>query len=252
MYSFGVYVLAILSAGLLIAFGGVTDRLIPLFAIGAFLSFTLSQAGMVVHWRKQEGCAARSNMVINAFGAVATGLTVLVVAVAKFTEGAWITLALIPALMLLMLAIRRHFHTVATETSSPSPLEMQSLNPLLVVVPIEEWNRVTKKALRFAMTLSNDIQVLHIDSGEQADTLRQQWSEWVEEPARKDGRAIPKLVVIASPYRFIVGLILSYLRMLEQKNPERYIAVVVSGLAERHWFVVNVPWYLTKVSGGSK
>ena len=269
VYSFGVYVLAILSALLLIVFGGVTDRLIPLFAIGAFLSFTLSQAGMVVHWRKQQSPGARRNMIVNALGATATGLTVIIVAVAKFTEGAWITLALIPAMMLLMVAIRHHYHTVAKETSSPSPLELGDLNHPLVVVPIEEWNRVAKKALRFAMTLSGEIQVLHIDSGDKTDMLQKQWPEWVEEPARKAGRPIPQLVVVKSPYRFVVGPILSYLRVLEHKHPDRHIAVVVSELVERHWFqyllhnqkaqvlkalllldgdqrivVVNVPWYM--------
>ncbi len=269
VYSHGVYMLAILSAALLIAFDGVTDRLIPLFAIGAFLSFTLSQAGMVMHWRKQSGAHARRNMAVNALGATATGVTVIVVAIAKFTEGAWITLALIPALLALMAGIRYHYHRVAREIASPSPLDLADLNQPLVVVPIEDWNRVAKKALRFAMTLSDEIQVLHIDSGEEGDTLQKFWPEWVEGPARSAGRRAPELVIVKSPYRMVVGPILSYLRRLQRKHPKRQIAVVVSELVERRWYqyllhnqraevltallmldgedriaVVNVPWYM--------
>ena len=269
VYSLGVYVLAGLSAVLLIVFGGVTDRLIPLFAIGAFLSFTLSQAGMVVHWRKQPGGHAKGNMAINALGALATGITVIVVAVAKFTEGAWITLALIPAMLLVMVAIRRHYHGVALQVSSPSPLDMANLNRPLVVVPIEDWNRVAKKALRFAMTLSDEVQVLHIESGDTAGMLRETWTELVEEPARKAGRTVPELVVVKSPYRSVVGPIVTYLHKMERHHPDRSIAVVISELVERRWYqyllhnqraqvltallmldgdqrisVINVPWYM--------
>jgi amino acid transporter len=269
VYSFGVYVLAGLAAGLLVIFGGVTDRLIPLFAIGAFLSFTMSQAGMVMHWKRRPGRHAHGSMIINALGAIATGLTTLVVAVAKFTEGAWITLAIIPALLLVMIGIRRHYHAVTKEVASPSSLDLGDLKRPIVVVPIEDWNRVSKKALRFALTLSDDVQALHINSGAEPNTLQKAWPELVEEPARKGGYVAPRLIVIESPYRVVVGPILNYVRQLEQKNPDRQIAVVVSELVERHWFqyllhnqraqvltalltldgderivVVNVPWYM--------
>ena len=269
VYSYGVYALAGLAAILLVIFGGVTDRLIPLFAIGAFLSFTMSQAGMVAHWRKHPGPRSRTSMVVNAVGAVATGLTALEVAIAKFTEGAWITLAIIPGLVLLMVAIRRHYHAVATEISSPTPLELTDLERPIVVVPIEDWNRVSKKALRFALTLSDDVQALHIDSGAECGNLEKTWPDLVEEPARQSGRTPPRLVVIKSPYRVVVGPILSYLRQLERRHPDRHIAVVVSELVERRWYqyllhnqraelltallmldgderiaVVNVPWYM--------
>jgi hypothetical protein len=269
VYSYGVYILAGLGAGLLVVFRGVTDRLIPLFAIGAFLSFTMSQAGMVMHWKQQPGGRARSSMLINAVGALATGLTTLVVAVAKFTEGAWITLAIIPGLVLLMAGIRRHYHAVAKEISSPAPLDVTDLRRPIVVVPIEDWNRVSKKALRFALTLSDEVLALHIDSGTEPPTLQNAWPELVEAPARAAGRAAPRLVVINSPYRVVVGPILSYLRKLERGHPDRQIAVVVSELVERRRYqyllhnqraqvltslltldgderiaVVNVPWYM--------
>ena len=269
VYSYGVYSLAALSAVLLIVFGGVTDRLIPLFAIGAFLSFTLSQAGMVVHWQKNKGPHYRKSLAINALGAVATGITVIVVLVAKFAEGAWITLVMVPALLLLMGAIRRHYHQVALQIASPSALEVDTMADPIVVVPVEEWNRVSKKAMRFAMTMSDRVEALHIDSGESSETLQSQWQGWVAEPAQRRNVPEPKLVILKSPYRFVVNPIVDYVFRLERENPDQLIAVVLSELVEQHWFeellhnqraraltslltrngdqrivVVNVPWYL--------
>ena len=146
---------------------------------------------MVAHWRKGSGTGARGKLILNAIGAAGTGITALVVGVAKFAEGAWITLAIIPLLLAVMIAVRLHYHRVAGEIDSPSALELDDLKPPLVVVPIEEWNRVAKKALRFALTLSPEIQALHIDSGDKTDTLAAQWREWVEEPARAAGRPPP-------------------------------------------------------------
>src|ERR1019366_3902655 len=109
VFSYGVVVLAVLSALLLIAFGGVTDRLIPLFAVGAFLAFTLSQAGMVVHWRRLGGAGARHSLWVNALGAVATGTTLVVVVISKFAEGAWLTVIVVPALLFMFTRINHHY-----------------------------------------------------------------------------------------------------------------------------------------------
>ena len=187
VYSYGVYSLALLSAVILIVFGGVTDRLIPLFAIGAFLSFTLSQAGMVGHWRKVGGRGSTTSLVVNGLGAAVTGITVLIVAAAKFTEGAWITLVLIPSLITLMVAIRRHYHRVAKEVSSVSPLDVTNLTSPILVVPVEEWNNVAKKAVRFALSLSGEVHVLHVDSGDQGDALQKNWDEWVVQATQSAG-----------------------------------------------------------------
>ena len=115
LYSHGIYALVTFTAILLIVFGGVTDRLIPLYAIGAFLAFTLSQAGMVVHWRRLGGKGAGWHMFVNGVGAFATGVTVIVVLVAKFAEGAWVTAVMVPLLILGMLRVKKHYNRVAAQ-----------------------------------------------------------------------------------------------------------------------------------------
>ncbi len=270
VYSQGICVLAFLTALLLILFDGVTDRLIPLFAVGAFLAFTLSQAGMVVHWKQKGGRTARGSIFVNALGATATASTVVVVTVAKFAEGAWVTTIMIPALMILMFVIRRHYNREQQETANPMPLELRDLRQPLVVVPVIRWDRIAQKALRFALSLSVDVRALHIDSGEGSQRLRSSWNRFVEEPAKNAGLPAPQLVVLNSPYRFIINPILEYVLDLEKKNPDREIAILVPELVEQRWYyyflhnqraawlktllllkgnrriiVIDVPWYLS-------
>ncbi|MCU1328950.1 MAG: Amino acid permease, partial [Bryobacterales bacterium] len=193
VYSYGVYVLAFLSAILLVMFGGITDRLIPLFAIGAFLSFTMPQAGMVVHWMRKKDIPGRTRMMLlNGVGAAATGATLIIIAAAKFLEGAWMVLVVIPLLISLIVAIRHHYHRVALEISSPAPIDASDLRTPIVIVPIDEWNNVTKKALRFALTLSNDVRALHVSSDEESGILETQWGEWAAEPAERVGKRAPR------------------------------------------------------------
>ncbi len=137
LYSHGVYALVGFTALLLIVFGGVTDRLIPLFAIGAFLAFTLSQAGMVMHWKRQGGQGSLQRMVINGVGAFATGTTLLVVLVAKFKDGAWITALLIPALIVTMGAVKRHYARVSREIAVDCPMRIDNLAQPLVILPLD-------------------------------------------------------------------------------------------------------------------
>ena len=268
VYSQGIYALAIVSGLLLIAFGGVTDRLIPLFAVGAFLAFTLSQAGMVEHWRKQTG-ARGAGMAVNAVGAIATGMTVLVVIVAKFAEGAWITLIAIPGLVVLMNTVGRHYRQIGREIAFNAPIELDRLDRPLALVPLDSWNRVAEKALCFAMTVSSEVRALHIEAGEHTADLEQHWNELVVRPALDRGIEPPQLIVLKSPYRAVVTPIVDYALKQQKENPGRKIAVVVSELIEKHWYhyflhnqrgqvlsalltlnggdqiaVINVPWYL--------
>src|ERR1700736_5774928 len=167
VYSRGILVLATLSAGILIGFGGITDNLIPLFAVGAFLAFTLSQAGMVAHWRKVGGPHARTSMAINAAGAVCTAVTLAVVLVSKFAEGAWVTVLLVPALLALFTRVRAHYRSVGRQLATDAPLDAEGLEPPLVLLPIRGWSAITCKALRFALKISPEIYALHIAGDEQ-------------------------------------------------------------------------------------
>lgn len=236
VFAQGVYALALLTGLLLIIFRGVTDRLIPLYAVGAFLAFTLSQAGMVVHWKRNGGPGAARSMLLNGLGAVATGITTVVVLVAKFVDGAWITVLLIPALILMMRSVRRHYSVVAQEIGKSTPVQTANLTEPVVLLPIDRWSLVSETALRYAWTLAKDIHVLHVQCGDDTDKLRSQWSEIVEKPARAAGLASPKLVVLDSPYRFIVKPIVDYAIQQQVAHPDRNITMLIPELVESHWY----------------
>jgi amino acid transporter len=269
VYSQGIYVLAVLSGILLIVFGGVTDRLIPLYAIGAFLAFTLSQAGMVGHWRRNPGRGAGRSMLINGLGAVATGVTLVVVLVAKFTAGAWVSVLLIAGIMSTMMWVRRHYSEVAEETQLSRPLQIRYLGPPIVIVPIDSWSLISQRAMEFALTLSKEIHAVHVGTEEETNTLRDNWNRLVAEPCEQCGGTRPTLVTLESPYRLIIKPILDYVVEMETDNPDRQIAVIVPELVERHWYhyplhnqraellkalllvkgrrnivLINVPWYI--------
>jgi len=269
LYSYGIYALVGFTAVLLIAFKGVTDRLIPLYAIGAFLAFTLSQAGMVIHWKKQTAEKHPFKMFVNGFGATATGITLVVVLVAKFTEGAWITAILVPLMVLLMSSVKRHYDGVAKQIDCDTVLHLDNLTPPLLVLPMDRWSRISEKSLRFAMKLSDQVQVLHVHTEEGLSSLQQDWPTKVEAPVIASGRPMPQLITLASPYRFVLTPLVDYILQLEQDHPERQIAVLVPELVVHYWWqnlmhnqrsqllkvlllirgnrriiVVNIPWYL--------
>jgi hypothetical protein len=270
VYSAGIYVLTALSALLLIVFGGITDRLIPLFAVGAFLAFTLSQAGMVGHWLRVRGRGWVRNGLVNGVGAAATGITLVIVLVAKFVEGAWLTGVLIPTLLAGFLAVRRHYTGVAAEIANPLPLDVHNIRPPIVVIPMREWNKMSQKGLRFALKLSPEIYVVQIRTGEAAeDDLGRRWHHLVERPALEAGLPLPKLVEVPSPYRHVFNPLLEYVVGLKAEHPDRQIAVLIPELVARRWYhhllhnkraamlkavllvrgdddivVINVPWYL--------
>jgi amino acid transporter len=268
VHSQGIYALAIVTGLLLTVFGGVTDRLIPLYAVGAFLAFTLSQLGMVFHWRRVRGPHSGRYMFINGLGAFATGITVLVVLVAKFVDGAWITVLLIPTLLWLMYSVHRHYQRVSEEVADSTPLDLSHFQAALVVVPVERWSAIAKKAITFALSISPEVIGLHVNC-EWTEQLKKEWQEYVEKPVRELGMAEPRLVVIDNPFRYVSSPIVDYVLDLQKKNPERQLAVLIPELVERHWYyaplhnqrgavmktllyikgsqriaVVNVPWYM--------
>jgi amino acid transporter len=270
LYSHGIYALTGFTAVILILFGGVTDKLIPLYAIGAFLAFTLSQAGMVVHWKKMEKHPGRMwHMFVNGFGAVATGITLVVVLVAKFAAGAWVTALLVPVLIAIMMGVKRHYSRVKREMKDMTPLSLANLQEPIVVIPMARWDRITEKAMRFGLLLSKDIKVVHIHSDDEEEGLDDVWDDKVMAPIKKEGLQEPELVTIPSNYRFIINPLMDYILELEKTNPGRKIAVLLPELVVRHWWenalhnqrvqllklllllkgnqrivVVNIPWYL--------
>jgi Amino acid permease len=236
VYSQGIYGLAVLCAILLTVFGGVTDRLIPLYAVGAFLAFTLSQAGMVFHWRRVGGRHSGAIMAINATGAIVTGITVLVVLVAKFIDGAWIVLVLIPIMLSIMIGVRRQYHKMAMQVASQSPLDCRCFTKPLVVVPVDRWSKIAQRALTFALTISTDVIVVHVASDERRVFLKEEWHDFVEAPVTELGMIPPKLEIITSPYRFVITPIVDYVTELSRKNPDRQIAVLIPEVVEQHWY----------------
>ncbi len=283
VYTVGIVFLSVTSGLLLIVFGGITEHLIPLFAVGAFLAFTLSQAGMVVHWRRHmrtskegEGRAGPwAKLVVNGLGTMATGAALAVILVAKFRAGAWITVLAFPILITLFRMVKRYYLWAARKIRTRNPLDLSHNEPPIVVVPTEGWNKLTDKALRFAMRLSTDVISVHLASLEGTDddecsrTLRLQWAEDVEEPAREAGRTPPRLVVIPSPFRTFHEPLLQFIDQVRREHPDRLVAILVPEVVKQHWWefllhnfraghlrssilrrgdrrvvVVSVPWYL--------
>jgi amino acid transporter len=279
VYTEGIVVLSVLAALILIVFGGITDHLIPLFAVGAFLAFTMSQLGMVAHWRRHGGLHRR-RVVLNAAGAIATAATLVVIVVSKFEEGAWITALVIPAFVALYLRIRRIQERADAEVEEEGPLVLGHSAPPIVLVPLKRLDRVAQKALGFAVTISKEVQAVHVRDhepadGPDADPLSAHWEERVAQPARAAGLVPPTLVPLQSPYREFFGPLLDYVRRVAAANPGRYVAVLVPELVERRWYhfllsshratflkgllllrggpqvvVINTPWYLRESAGG--
>ncbi len=269
LYSWGIYVLVALTALLLILFGGVTDRLIPLYAIGAFLAFTLSQAGMVMHWRRKGGAPWRT--LVNGVGAAATGLTTLVVLVTKFTSGAYITALLIPAMIVVMRAVKHHYLRVERETALTERFTTAHVEHPIVVMPIDRWSRISEKALSFALSLSPDVRCVHVQSGEELDEISCCWEGLIADPLREAGKPLPELVVLKSPFRYVLQPLVEYILSVAPHDEAQRVCVLVPELVVRHWWenlmhnrradllkvlllvrgnrnivVINIPWYLDR------
>ena len=271
LYSYGIYALTAMTAVILIKFSGNIDNIISLYAIGAFLAFTLSQTGMVVHWKKQgrDHKDRLWHMLVNGTGAVATGITTLIVLAAKFTSGAWMVALLVPMLIVLMLVIKKHYTRVKGEVVEMAPISLTNMQQPLVVIPMARWDRMTEKALRFGLLLSKEIKVLNVIGCDGEETLDPVWEENVLKPIRAQGLSEPELITLHSNIRLIITPLMDYILELEQQNPDRKITVLLPELVVRHWWeyflhnqrvqmlkllllikgkqriiVVNIPWYL--------
>jgi amino acid transporter len=224
VFANGIIALAFLASSLVVLFGGQTHRLIPLYAVGVFLSFTLSQTGMIRHWRKEGGRGWQWKAAVNGLGAVATGVVLAVIVASKFTHGAWIVVLLIPAFVWMFHSIKHHYVTLAEQLSleglSPEGwVGMASHKTHKVVVPVSGMHRGTLAALRFARSLSKDVTAVVVDVEPRfTASLREKWPIW--------GHDVP-LVVLGSPYRSTIGPLLAYLDEVDQREPEWGLAVVV-------------------------
>ena len=231
-FSHGIGALAILASVLLVIFAADTNRLIPLYALGVFLSFTLSQSGMVVHWWKLREADWRRSIVINGIGAVATGVVAVIIASTKFTHGAWISLLGIGLLIYLFTVIRRHYRRVAEqlEVAVPSLAATPEARPRNqpVLVPVDKVNEAVRLAVDYARKTSENVTALHVsDDVSEADELGQRWEEVIPD--------VP-LVVIESPYRSLIIPILTYIDALDHSHPGETITVLLPELVPaRPW-----------------
>ncbi|MBN1977951.1 MAG: APC family permease [Anaerolineae bacterium] len=230
----GIFALAVSSVALIVIFGGDTHRLIPLYAVGVFLSFTLSQAGMVRHWQKERGNNWQWKAAINSLGAAATGIVMLVILAAKFIHGAWIVALLIPLFVWIFHTIKHYYALVARQLSLEGlePEAWDDVDPQArhkIVVPVSGMHRGSLAALHFARVMSADVTAVMVDvEPERTARVREKWQVW--------GHGVP-LVVLESPYRSVIQPLLAYLEEADQREPERGLAVVVlPEFVPPHWW----------------
>jgi len=220
VFSNGMLLLAGLTGVLIAGFGGDTHALIPLFAVGVFIAFTLSQAGMVIHWLRLRGPGWALKAFVNGIGAVATTVTLVVVTFSKFLEGAWMVLLLIPVIVWMFRTVNAHYREVALELSlrDATPDATPPLTPR-IVLPVSGMHRGVYQALRYARSISNDVTAVYVEiTPGAADRLREQWKTW--------GQGVP-LVVVPSPYRSIVGPLLEYLDRVDREHDDGQLASII-------------------------
>jgi amino acid transporter len=226
-FSNGILVLSVFAAILIVAFRGDTQSLLPLYMIGVFISFTLSQAGMVIHWRKTNEPGWRTSASINGFGALVTGIVLIIVTVTKTLEGAWIVLLLIPLIVAFFRATHRHYEHVASE------LTLKGYEPLArvhntVLIPIGGLQRAVVEALRYAETLSDDVRAVYVDvNPAQTEQLRKDWDAW-------GGRV--RLVVLPSPFRSLMEPLLEYIEQAAAEKTNDYVTVILPEFVPARWW----------------
>jgi len=227
VFSNGIIILAAVSSLLLILFGGSTHALIPLYAVGVFTAFTLSQAGMVKHWWKERGRRWGLHAAVNGLGAMVTSVVVLVIGVSKFIYGAWMVIIILPILMLAFLAVRRHYRQVASAlTLAGASRPRIGKNP--VVVLVGGLHRGVVEALAYAKSISPNVTALTVDlDSTKTAHLRRLWPEWAPD--------VP-LIVLESPYRSILQPLLEYIDRMEKQGDGRYLTIVLPEFVCSHWW----------------
>jgi amino acid transporter len=226
-FSNGILVLSAFAALLIIAFRGDTHALLPLYMIGVFVSFTLSQTGMVLHWRKKRTPGWKTSAFINGFGALVTGIVLIVVAITKTLEGAWIVLLLIPVIITVFKATRRHYDHVASQLTLRNYVPQRRVHNT-VLMPVGGLQRAVVEALRYAETLSDDVRAVYVDVDQIAtDQMRREWEIW-------GGKA--KLVVLESPFRSVMEPLLEYIEQVENERTDDYVTVILPEFVPARWW----------------
>jgi amino acid transporter len=233
-FSNGIIALGILAGILYAVFRGSTDALIPPYTIGVFLSFTLSQLGMVVRWRRvaRSGTAAESkgwrlSMMVNLLGAVSTGVVLVIAAATKFLNGAWVVVALIPIIVVVCMAIHRHYENAKSRAQAETPITPGDVHPV-AVVPIADLTDVQLQTLALARRLADQVVAVFIsDDPDKIEAIQRKWSLW--------GNHVP-LEVIESPYRSVIRPFLSYLDAIEAQNREGTLMVVLPEMVYGRWW----------------
>lgn len=220
VYTNGILLLALGTAFLIIVFGGASHALVPLFAVGAFLAFTLSQSGMVIHWLREKGRNWQIKMTANGVGALATGSTLVIIIISKFLEGAWITTLVIPLLLTMFLKIRQHYQDVARQLSLKGlPPSLRPKPVTRIVIPISGVHRGIIEAVDLAMGMSENVTAVYVELQPEAGAkIREQWVRWFPDTP---------LVILPSPYRSIVRPLLDFLDQTDLEYNDGYQAAVV-------------------------
>ena len=227
-FSSGIVFLGGLSALLLVLFRGNVDSLIHLYAVGVFLAFSMSNTGMVVHWWKTRGPGWKRSLAINGVGAVLTWAVLVIVAITKFAFGAWIVIVLIPAVIPLFLFIRRHYSRVADQLRLAPDYTSPAVISQFVVVPIDDVNKASLRALSFARTICTEIIVLHISTdGAETDKVRRKMEAFAPDL---------KFVAVESPLRSIMRPLLTYVDAIHKQNPGAFVSIVLPEFITVHWW----------------
>ncbi|HQR13545.1 MAG TPA: APC family permease [Nitrospira sp.] len=228
VFSNGVIILGVFSCFLIVLFKGDTHALIPLYAVGVFLSFTISQAGMVKRWLVKKGPHWEKKLLVNGIGAVTTAIATLIIASTKFAHGAWIVIVLIPMLITFFRAIRSHYKAVSEQVALSRGHRPPMPRRNIVVLPIGGVNRAVIRAVDYARSRSGDIRAVLVDvDPEETARVEIQWAQW--------GCGVP-LTVLPSPYRSVLSSLLDYLEQVLQKDQECWVTVVIPEILPARWW----------------
>lgn len=242
-FSNGIILLSVVAGLLIVAYGGNTEHLISLYAIGVFISFTIAQTAMVVHWRKERTPGWMLHATVNAVGASVTGIVVLIIGITKFFYGAWLVMIFIPVMIFMLRKIRGHYRDVSEQLRMPIPKEQGPsfedsdsaihnnihLGKNIVIVPISGLSNIINRTLKYAKVISTDVTAVHITINQQAgQKVEKRWNEW--------NPGVP-LVTLYSPYRMVIQPLIDYITEIEQqKNPEDYITVLIAEFETKKWW----------------